>query len=101
MTSPAPIPTPHTVALSARAVLDLVEIRAFIASRGAPLAALRHAAKLEALIEKLEQFPQRCRHVGGGVRELTAVAPYIVRYRLRGNIVEVIRVRHGAMKPTR
>jgi plasmid stabilization system protein ParE len=70
---------PYVVELSTRAIADLLEIRAFIASQGAPLAARRHASRLEALIEKLEHFPQRGRHVGGGVRELTAVAPHIVR----------------------
>jgi plasmid stabilization system protein ParE len=89
--------TPYSVELSTRAVADLLEIRAFIANQGAPRAANRHASRLEALIEKLEQFPQRGRHVGGGVRELTAVAPHIVRYRIRGRTVQVIRVRHGAM----
>jgi plasmid stabilization system protein ParE len=89
--------TPYTVELSTRAVTDILEIRAFIASQGAPPAADRHASRLEALIEKLEQFPQRGRHVGGGVRELTAVAPHIVRYRIRGRTVQVIRIRHRAM----
>jgi plasmid stabilization system protein ParE len=100
MISQTPTAAPYSVELSTRAILDLLDIRAFIASRGAPLAAQRHAIKLERLIEKLEQFPQRGRHVGGGVRQLTAVAPHVVRYRIRGAIVQVIRIRHGAMKTT-
>jgi len=89
--------TLYNVELSARAVADLLEIRAFIANRGAPLAADRYASRLEVLIEKLERFPQRGRHVGGGVRELTAIAPHVVRYRIQGRTVQVIRIRHGAM----
>lgn len=88
----------YRVRVSPKAVLDLIEIRAFIAGNGGPSAALKHADKLERLITTLELFPERGRHLGGGIRELTAVTPHIVRYRISGSHVEVIRIRHGAMQ---
>jgi toxin ParE1/3/4 len=59
-----------------------------------------HAAKrlVEALIiagDSLGTFAYRGRLVGPHLRELTVVYPYIIRYRIIGDEVRVLRVRHG------
>jgi len=35
----------------------------------------------------------------GGMRELTVIYPYILRYRLTGGVVSIVRIRHGARQP--
>jgi plasmid stabilization system protein ParE len=34
------------------------------------------------------------------MRELLAVSPYIIRHRIAGEQVVILRVRHGARRPT-
>ncbi len=92
-------PPPFTVRLSPEAVTDLTDIRTYIAAQGAPLAAQRHAERLEHAIERLEHHPRIGRHAGGGVRELVVVRPQVIRYRIKGQTVEVLRIRHGRQKP--
>jgi plasmid stabilization system protein ParE len=43
----------------------------------------------------LVNLPRRGRPVGGNVRELTTVYPYIIRYEISGDEVHILRVRHG------
>lgn len=46
--------------------------------------------------DSLESLPQRGRSVPGtNLRELTLVYPYIIRYRVAGDHVRILRVRHG------
>ncbi|MDO9222264.1 MAG: type II toxin-antitoxin system RelE/ParE family toxin [Caulobacter sp.] len=47
----------------------------------------------------LDLMPDRGRPVGGDRRELTHVRPYVIRYRVKGNRVEILEVRHGARRP--
>jgi plasmid stabilization system protein ParE len=37
--------------------------------------------------------------VGGNLRELTIVYPYVIRYEVLGNDVTILRVRHGMRRP--
>jgi toxin ParE1/3/4 len=61
-----------------------------------PAAALRLAARLHEAASELELFPHRGRHAGRmNRRELTVVPPYILIYEVRGDLVEVLAVRHG------
>jgi plasmid stabilization system protein ParE len=83
---------------SARSARDLAGIRAYI-GQFAPLAAQRFALRLIGTVESLAAHPKRGRLVRGEVRELVIVAPYIVRYRVTAQAVEVIRIRHGAQRP--
>jgi plasmid stabilization system protein ParE len=83
---------------SARSERDLAGIRAYI-GQFAPLAAQRFALRLVGTVESLAAHPKRGRIVRGEVRELVVVAPYIVRYRVTAQAVEVIRIRHGAQRP--
>ena len=50
-------------------------------------------------IKDLEVFPLRGRVIGRGLRELVTVRPYIIRYRIRSDTVQIIRIRHGAQNP--
>ena len=61
-----------------------------------PAAAQKLGEKLVALADSLEDFPNRGRDVGGGKREMTSVWPYIMRYRVDGDRIVILRIRHGA-----
>ena len=63
-----------------------------------PAAAERLAERLLAVAESLSEFPQRGRDAGEGRREMTIVWPYVLRYRVEGSIVYILRVRHGAQR---
>jgi plasmid stabilization system protein ParE len=45
--------------------------------------------------DSLQAFPERGRPVAGGLRELPTVPPYIIRYRVAGDAVLILRIRHG------
>ncbi|MHB8287091.1 MAG: type II toxin-antitoxin system RelE/ParE family toxin [Caulobacteraceae bacterium] len=64
---------------SSRSRRDLEAIRLYI-GRDAPLAARRLSIQFFAAGESLATMPDRGRHVGGGVRELTIIYPYVIRY---------------------
>jgi toxin ParE1/3/4 len=61
-----------------------------------PLAAQRMAARLHAAAEGLADMPERGRPVRGGRPELAIVPPYLILYRVREDMVEILTVRHGA-----
>jgi len=51
--------------------------------------------------DSLESFPYRGRLVPGTqLREITLAYPYIIRYRIAADHVRILRVRHGAGRPT-
>ncbi len=64
-----------------------------------PAAAKRVAARLLALGDSLSDFPRRGRPAEDGLRELTTVSPYILRYETDGERVSILAVRHGARLP--
>jgi toxin ParE1/3/4 len=52
--------------------------------------------------DSLASFPYRGRAVPGTELRETALAyPYILRYRIAADHVRILRVRHGARRPTR
>ena len=55
--------------------------------------------RLRAAALALHEQPQRGRPVAEGVRELTVVPPYVIRYHLKGSTVSIIRIKHGAQAP--
>ena len=75
-----------------------------------PQAATRMAEALLAAGESLVNFPPRGRPVrrksegqparDTGMRELASVSPYIIRYRIEGDTVVILRVRHMTQRPT-
>ena len=60
------------------------------------LAAQRMALRLRAAADSLRDYPERGRSIPGGRRELTIINPYLIRYRCDGEIVVILRTRHGA-----
>jgi toxin ParE1/3/4 len=81
-----------------RALADLEAIRSYI-GKFSPQASRRLAARLIEVAASLRAQPERGRAITGGRRELTIVAPYLIRYRVRDGVVQILTVRHGAMRP--
>lgn len=63
-----------------------------------PTAASRLAQRLIDLADNLSEFSDRGRDAGSGMREMTTVWPYILRYRVEGDSVLILRIRHGAQQ---
>jgi plasmid stabilization system protein ParE len=59
-------------------------------------AAARLAERLLDLADSLVDFPHRGRDAGGGLREMSIVWPYVMRYEVEGDTVYILRIRHGA-----
>jgi toxin ParE1/3/4 len=79
-----------------RAALDVIAIRNYVAEFN-PSAARRLSNRLISAAESLEQFSSRGRLAEGGYRELTLIPPYIIRYRVVGDRVIVVEIRHSAL----
>jgi toxin ParE1/3/4 len=67
-----------------------------------PRAASHVATTLRTEGDSLENFPHRGRPVAGtSMRELLSHSyPYIIRYRIAGDTVFILRVRHTSRRPT-
>ena len=77
----------------------LRSIRAYIEQFN-PGAAQQLALALVEAANSLETFPHRGRLVPGtGNRELVTAYPYIIRYRIAGNTVRLLRIRHTSRHP--
>lgn len=61
-----------------------------------PGAAQRLAERLIAVADSLNEFSDRGRDAGEGKREMTIAWPYALRYRVEGETVFILRIRHGA-----
>ena len=85
------------VVWSPKAIADLVAIRAFI-GQDRPLAAQLMARRLIQAGESLSAFPLRGRPAHRGLREWTLIYPYVLRYRVRDDVVEIVRIKHGAQR---
>jgi len=48
--------------------------------------------------ESLAENPETGRPVAAGLRELVAIQPYLIRYRVIPGAVRIIRIRHGARR---
>ncbi|MGL4314599.1 MAG: type II toxin-antitoxin system RelE/ParE family toxin [Sphingomonas sp.] len=77
------------------AVEHLEAIIAYISAFN-PDAAARLGAGLIEVADSLADFPNRGPDAGGGLREMTTVWPYILRYRVEAERVIILRIRHGA-----
>lgn len=66
-----------------------------------PYAAAEVAAEITATGNGLVNFPHRGRPIPGtNMREAMTSYPYIIRYRINGDEVVILRIRHGAQRPT-
>ena len=57
------------------------------------------ATKLKSAAQSLELHADRGRPFRGGRRELVVIRPYLIRYRIVGDDVVILRIRHGARRP--
>jgi toxin ParE1/3/4 len=81
-----------------QALADLEDISLYIADFN-PAAAARFFIRLKAAAESLSEFADRGRPAIHGTRELTLVKPYLIRYAVKVDHVEVITIRHSARRP--
>ena len=77
------------------AVAHLEAIVTYIAAFN-PDAASALGERLMTVADSLAEFSFRGRDVGDGRREMTTVWPYVLRYRVEGETVFILRIRHGA-----
>ncbi len=78
---------------------DIEAIVAHISDQSRPIAAQRLGQRLFATGDSLANHPERGRLSTQGRREIVAVPPYVVRYRVVGDVVVIGSVRHGARRP--
>ena len=83
-----------------RAALDNLSAVAEYISRDNPVAAARTVAAIVNAVGNLKRFPASGRpgRVSGTRELVVSGTPYIVPYRVRGDVVELIRVFHAARK---
>jgi len=83
-----------------RAAINNLDALAEYISRDNPAAAERTVAAIRSAVEDLERVPSSGRPGRiSGTRELVVSGtPYIVPYRVRGDVVQLIRVFHTARK---
>ncbi len=87
------------VVWSDAALANLDAIEAYI-RQFSPLAAQRMAQRLLMAAWGLEQAPERGRSITRNRRELTIIPPYLIRYRIDGEQVVILEVRHAARRST-
>lgn len=80
---------------TAEAVANLRSIFGYVSAFNATAAA-RLAQRLQAAADSLAEHPERGREASFGMRELAVIYPYLIRYRVRGDAVIILRIRHGA-----
>ena len=81
-----------------RAALSHLElIRSYI-EQFDPVAAARFAQRLLDAGNSLTDFPNRGRPAGDGKRELPTVAPYVIRYVVRGEQAFILAIKHGSQR---
>ena len=79
---------------SLRALTDLAAIQGHI-HPFRPLAAQRRAQRLKRAGDSLAEHPERGRPAGG-LRNLATAPPCLIRYRVKADAVQIVRMRHGA-----
>lgn len=82
----------------ARTLSELAEIVAYI-ERDNPIAAVKVRDRLLALGESLSYAPRRGRPLPDGTRQIVTARPYVLRYRMVGQDVVIVGIRHSARRP--
>jgi toxin ParE1/3/4 len=75
-------------------------IFAYVSAFSLP-AARRLNVRLVAAAASFAEMPDRGRAWRGGIRDLLAVEPYIIRYVVVDDEVRILKIRHGAQRPER
>ena len=86
------------LAWSPRAIADLRAIRDYVAMFN-PRAAAELAKRLEDATLPLLDHPAMGRMGRHGVRELATIHPYLIRYRVTDEVIDIVTIRHGARRP--
>jgi len=86
------------VVWTATALADIASIFGYV-RRFNPHVATRLVSILRQTGDSLATFPERGRLTGAGRRELLIVRPYVIRYRIDGSRVLILRIRHGHQEP--
>ena len=60
-----------------------------------PAAAIQLGERLTTVADHLAEFSERGRDAGEGRREVTTVWPYVLRYRVEGDVVVILRIWQG------
>jgi plasmid stabilization system protein ParE len=84
-----------TVQFTKAAAADLTALHDYVGQFN-PIAARSLADRIVAVANGLEQFPERGRLRSDGRRELSAVFPYVIVYRVTAGRVAILRIWHGA-----
>lgn len=82
------------------ALAELEDILERIAAEN-PAAAVRVRARVERVIERIEQFPEGAQEIAErpGVRRVPLVRfPYVIHYRVTENEIVILRIIHGARR---
>jgi plasmid stabilization system protein ParE len=88
------------VVWSPAALREVERVFDYLAAFNPRAAAAVSAALIEAG-DSLENFPYRGRQVPRSqMREILTAYPYLIRYRIVGETVRILRVRHTARRPT-
>ncbi len=90
------------VVYSPRAIRDLEQIGAYYRSAADDKIAGAIAERIELVIARLARHPQSAPRVVGraDVRAVLVLRyPYKIFYRLRGDVVEILHIRHAARRP--
>ncbi len=83
-----------------RALLDLEEVEAYVAARDNPAAAAETVLGIARAVSLLQEQPGigRAGRVPGTRELVIPDSPYIVPYRVKDNIVQVLRVYHASRR---
>ncbi len=78
---------------------DLIEIQKYIANDN-PHAARNVAERIKDSVNSLKEYPGigRPGRVEGTRELVISNLPYIIPYRVKNNVIEILRVLHGAME---
>ncbi len=99
VTPPETVISLHEVIWTSLAVDELEAIQAYLRPLN-PSAAQEVVADLIKTGDNLEMYPLRGRPVPDGrLREVISRFAYVVRYRVEGEKVYILRIRHGARQP--
>jgi len=86
-----------TIAVTLRARLQTLDITDYLNARS-PAAASRFTEWLSKAYRQLSEFPLSGGRSVAGTRRLIVI-PYVLTYRVAGDTVEVLDIRHGRQRP--
>ena len=83
---------------SRRALVDLTSTLDYIA-QDEPVAATDLARALKTKVDNLRTAPLMGREIRPGLRELVVHRHYVVSYRVSGDQIQILKIRHAAQQP--